>query len=118
MMSDGENGSASKSEPTWTYFSNHAHVMFCLTHEPDARLRDVAAIVGITERAVQKIVADLEREEVLYRSREGRRNHYRINPAAKMRHNVEKHVTVGDLLRLVLGDEELAELGIEVPKHD
>jgi len=109
-VNDEQPEAVERDERTWTYFSNHAHVLFCLTHEPDARLRDVARRVGITERAVQKIVADLEQDGVLHRHKEGRRNHYQINPSAKLRHAVEMHVTVGDLLRLVLGEEEYSRL--------
>jgi len=85
--------------PHWTFLSNHAHVLICLARDPSARLRDVAEWVGITERAVQKIVADLEEAGVLTRFRDGRRNHYEINRDAPMRHAVEGGKTVADLLR-------------------
>ena len=62
----------------WTFLSNHAHVLVCLATDPDARLRDVAVRVGITERAVQKIVSDLEDGGVIAKVRDGRRNHYRL----------------------------------------
>lgn len=88
---------------SWTFFSNHAHVLFCLAADPAMLLRDVAAQVGITERAVQRIVADLEAAGVLTRVREGRRNHYAVDGSAPLRHPVEAHRRVGDLLRLVLG---------------
>ena len=58
----------------WTFLSNHAHVLVCLAQDPDARLRDVALSVGITERAVQKIVSDLAAAGVIERERAGRRN--------------------------------------------
>jgi DNA-binding MarR family transcriptional regulator len=87
----------------WTFFSNHAHVLFCLAADPAMLLRDVAGQVGITERAVQRIVADLEASGVLTRVREGRRNRYEVDGAAALRHPVEAHRRVGDLLRLVLG---------------
>ncbi len=63
----------------WTFLSNHAHVLVCLAIDPDARLRDVALSVGITERAVQKIVSDLEEAGVIIRERSGRRNSYRLD---------------------------------------
>lgn len=81
--------------------TNHSHVLICLSIDPKARLRDVAAQVGITERAVQKIVADLEEAGVLTRERHGRRNHYRIHPQHPLRHPVEAHRNVRDLLRMV-----------------
>lgn len=86
----------------WTYLSNHGHVLVCLAQDSAARLRDVAARVGITERAVQKIVADLEAAEVLQRERTGRRNRYRIFGDRPLRHPVEAHRTVGELLAMVV----------------
>ena len=85
----------------WTFFSNHAHVLLCLARDPSLRLRDVSSVVGITERAVQKIVADLEAGGVLQRKREGRRNRYTIRPDVPLRHPIEAHCRVGDLLRIV-----------------
>ena len=86
----------------WTFLSNHAHVLVCLAQDPDARLRDVALSVGITERAVQKIVSDLEQAGVIVRERAGRRNSYRLNLDVPLRHALESHKTVGILLSLVL----------------
>ena len=86
----------------WTFLSNHAHVLVCLAQDPDARLRDVALSVGITERAVQKIVSDLEEAGVIVRERAGRRNSYRLNLDVPLRHALESHKTVGILLSLVL----------------
>jgi DNA-binding Lrp family transcriptional regulator len=86
----------------WTFLSNHAHVLVCLAQDPDARLRDVALSVGITERAVQKIVSDLEEAGAIVRERAGRRNSYRLNLDVPLRHALESHKTVGTLLSLVL----------------
>ena len=86
----------------WTFLSNHAHVLVCLAQDPDARLRDVSLSVGITERAVQKIVSDLEQAGVIVRERAGRRNSYRLNLDVPLRHALESHKTVGILLSLVL----------------
>ena len=88
----------------WTFLTNHAHVLIALAAEPDARLRDVAERVGITERAVQLIVGDLERAGLLTRTREGRRNHYALHPDVPLRHPVEAHVHVAELLRLIVPD--------------
>lgn len=90
---------------TWTFLTNHSHVLLCLATDPHARLRDVAARVGITERAVQKIVADLEEATVVTRKRQGRRNHYRIHDQHRLRHPIEAHRRVRDLLRLILDDD-------------
>ncbi len=85
----------------WTLLSNHAHVLICLSLNPEFRMRDIAERVGITERAVQRIVADLEEADILTREREGRRNRYTIHPAKPLRHPLEAHCTVGELLDLI-----------------
>lgn len=92
---------AHASAPAWTFLTNHAHVLICLAQDPAMRLRDVAGRVGVTERAVQKIVADLEAASILERTREGRRNRYAINPKVRLRHPVEAHRNVADLLAMV-----------------
>ena len=91
------------SGPDWTFLSNHAHVLICIAQEPEIRLRDVAERVGITERAVQRIVADLEEGGYLSRSREGRRNRYEVHADRPLRHPVEAHREVNGLLDLILG---------------
>ena len=82
----------------WTFLSNHGHVMICLARDPDSRLRDVAAQVGITERAVQGIVADLVRDGYVDKERLGRRNHYDVHLDMPMRHPLESDHTVGEFL--------------------
>jgi DNA-binding IclR family transcriptional regulator len=77
-------------------------VLLCIAREPEIRLRDVAERVGITERAVQRIVADLEAGRYLERSRSGRRNRYQVHPGLPLRHPIEAHRDVGALLALVL----------------
>jgi DNA-binding MarR family transcriptional regulator len=96
------------SEPTggWTFLTNHAHVLFCIAEDPDVRLRDVAARVGITERAVQRIVTDLENEGYLAVSKEGRRNRYQVHYDRPLRHPIERHRTVDALIELVVGSKE------------
>ncbi|MEQ8848342.1 helix-turn-helix domain-containing protein [Botrimarina sp.] len=88
---------------SWTFLSNHSHVLLVLAAEPDVRLRDVAQRVRITERAVQKIVAELEAAGVVTRHRDGRRNRYEVHPDKPLRHPVEWHRTVADLIRMVHG---------------
>lgn len=90
------------SAPTWTFLTNHAHVLICLADNPQLRLREVAAAVGITERAVHKIVAELEASGILVRERQGRCNFYQINPVCPLRHPVEAHCTVQGLFKFVL----------------
>lgn len=82
----------------WTFLTNHSHVLISIARDPRARLRDVADRVGITERAVQAIVRDLEAGGYLERQRVGRRNRYRLDPGQPMRHPVEAGSTVADLL--------------------
>jgi DNA-binding IclR family transcriptional regulator len=89
----------------WTFLTNHAHVLFCIAEDPEVRLRDVAARVGITERAVQRIVTDLEGEGYLTVSKEGRRNRYQVNYGLPLRHPIERHRTVAALVRLVVEED-------------
>ena len=86
---------------SWTFLTNHSHVLICLARDPLIRLRDVAAAVGITERAAQRIVADLEEAGIISRTRDGRRNQYEIRRDLPLRHPVESGRAVGDLLAMV-----------------
>ncbi|AGA30957.1 helix-turn-helix transcriptional regulator [Singulisphaera acidiphila] len=92
--------------PEWTFLSNHAHVLLCIAKESEVRLREVAHRVGITERAVQRIVADLEEGGYLSRSRAGRRNRYEVHLERPLRHSVESHREVGVLLNLILRPDQ------------
>lgn len=85
----------------WTLFSNHGHVLICLSRDPQARLRDVAADVGITERAVQKIVRDLQDVGMISVTKNGRRNSYRIHQKSSLRHDIEAGCTLKDLFKVV-----------------
>lgn len=87
----------------WTFLTNHSHVLILLSQDPTLVLREVAARVGITERAVQRIITDLEEAGFLEREREGRRNRYRIRAQQPLRHPIESHHTVGELIALVVG---------------
>ena len=95
--------------PSWTFLSNHAHVLLLIARDPDVKLREVALRVGITERAVQRIVADLEAANYLERTRTGRRNHYRVHSELPLRHPIEAHTEVGALLDLILKTARVAE---------
>ena len=90
-------------ESQWTLLSNHAHVLVCLAEDSRMRLKDVAVRVGITERAVQRIIAELESAGYLSRLKEGRRNRYRIHPDQPLRHPLESDHTVGELIKAVSG---------------
>lgn len=87
----------------WTFFTNHAHVLFAVAADPEARLRDLAERVGITERAVQRILADLQAEKYVTVTKTGRRNRYKVNPRPSLRHPIERHRTVKALLEFVEG---------------
>ncbi len=102
-----ENGMAKKKQevpvepqPGWTFLSNYAHVIIVLSAQPDLRLRDVAVQVGITERAVQRIIADLTAAGYLTAERVGRCNTYTIDRRARLRHPIEAHRSIGDLVAL------------------
>lgn len=85
----------------WTFLTNHAQVLVCIANDPDSRLRDVAETVGITERAAQRIVADLAEAGFLERQRHGRRNRYLINERTEMRHPAQEGYEIGELLHLL-----------------
>lgn len=95
---------ASEAARTWTFFTNHSHVLFCLARDSGLRLREVAEQVGITERAVQRIVAELEEAGYLRVQWQGRRNRYRVVGSAPLRHPVEGHRTLGEIVDCVLED--------------
>lgn len=90
----------------WTFLTNHARVLLRIARDPEVRLRDLAAGIGITERAVQIIVADLEAAGYLTRTRVGRRNHYTVDPTVALRHPNEADHPVGDLLTAFLHRED------------
>ncbi len=92
----------SSSPPRWTFLSNHGHVLVSLAADPEARMRDISERVGITERAVHTIVADLEEAGYVVRERVGRRNRYTVVPQRHFRHPVEEHLTISEFLALVL----------------
>ena len=92
-----------ESEPSWTFLTNHAHVLICLSADPDLRLRDVADRVGITERATQRILHDLVEAGYVERARSGRRNSYRLALQRPMRHPVEAERPVGALVAAFVG---------------
>ncbi|MCA9016517.1 MAG: winged helix-turn-helix domain-containing protein [Planctomycetaceae bacterium] len=85
----------------WTFLTNHAHVLIVLHREPSIVLREVALKVGITERAVQRIIQDLEEEGFIHREKVGRQNQYEVLTDQPLRHPIERHKSIGDLLQLV-----------------
>lgn len=85
----------------WTFFSNNAHVLVCLTHTPQPTTREIAVRVGITERAVQRIVKKMVEAGILKVKKEGRRNRYELNIDQRLRHPLESHKTIGEFLQLM-----------------
>lgn len=85
----------------WTFLTNHAHVLICLSRDEEVRIRDLSDLVGVTERTVQLILTDLENDGFVQITKEGRRNKYSVMKNLPLRHPVEAHRTVKDLLQLV-----------------
>ena len=88
-------------EKPWTFVTSHTQVLLCIARDPDVTMRDVAATVGITERAAQRILADLVESGYVERTRVGRRNHYKINGNVTMRHELQEQHRIGGLLELL-----------------
>jgi DNA-binding MarR family transcriptional regulator len=97
-VADLDRSAQAPGEVRWTFFTNHAHVLFCLMEAPDLRIRDMALRIGITERAVQRILQELTAGGYVVVEREGRRNRYSIQAGRPLRHPVEQPHIVRDLL--------------------
>jgi len=103
-----EKAAGEHQKPRWTFLTNHSHVLILLHKNPDIILREVALAVGVTERAVQRIIQELEADGFVERERIGRRNHYRVLVDQPLRHPIERHRSIGDLLNLVASDTPTA----------
>ena len=99
-MSDPDRGGGS-----WTLLTGHGHVLVEIARNPEARIRDISAVVGLTERSVQAIVADLEAAGYLTRTRTGRRVRYTVNRDSLFRHSAQEGLRVGPFLDLLAVDE-------------
>jgi DNA-binding MarR family transcriptional regulator len=95
---------------SWTFVTNHAGVLLCIARDQGIRMRDIADRVGITERAAQRIVADLAKEGYVTRRRLGRRNLYEVATGRAMRHRLAQHREIGDFLELMLDGLDLERL--------
>jgi DNA-binding IclR family transcriptional regulator len=93
----------------WTFLTNHGHILLCLASDPDSTGRELAEKVGVTERAVQRIVLDLVTDGYLEKVKDGRRNRYRVLWGQHLRHPVEAHCRIDDLARMVLGEQVVGE---------
>lgn len=92
------------STASWTFLTNHTHVLVCISRDPDVTMRAIAEQVGITERAVQRIVGELEEAGYLTRTRDGRRNEYTLDTVAPLRHPLERGTRLQDLLAVLASE--------------
>lgn len=96
-------GAAAQPDPeaagrTWTFLTNHGHVLLCVSSGEPLTARELALLIGITERSVQAILTDLTEEGYLRKFKVGRQNVYKLNPKGKLRHPLEANHTVGELV--------------------
>jgi DNA-binding MarR family transcriptional regulator len=94
--------SSGRHEKHWRFVTSHTQVLLCIARNPEIRIRDVADLIGITERAAQRIIADLVEAGYVERKRVGRRNHYLVKTDLKMRHPLQQTHEIGELLDLLL----------------
>jgi DNA-binding transcriptional ArsR family regulator len=102
MDAGGSPGANTQSR--WTFLTNHTHILLCLARDPELRIRDIAEMVGITQRAVQRILVELEEGGALNHTREGRRNRYQVNLDCPLRHPLESAHLLRDVLATLLKD--------------
>jgi hypothetical protein len=95
------------SSGNWTLLTGHGHVLVEIARDPEARIRDISVAVGLTERTVQAIVADLEAAGYLTRTRNGRRTKYSVNRDSLFRHSAQEGLRVGPLLDLLAAENTL-----------
>jgi predicted transcriptional regulator len=93
-----EDGDQADGRRRWVFLSNHGNVLLCIVRDPTVRISEIAHTVGIGERATQKIVADLVADGYVSRTKEGRRNRYRVNPRAHLRHPMFADLELGPVL--------------------
>jgi DNA-binding MarR family transcriptional regulator len=95
------NTDAARDQTRWTFLTNHLQVLACLARDPELRIRDIANLVGITERATVQILSQLETSGYLTKTRVGRRNHYTVHGELPLRHPLNNGRQVGELLRVI-----------------
>jgi DNA-binding IclR family transcriptional regulator len=89
--------------PSWSFLTNHARVLLCISHDPGARLRDIAASLGITERSAYGIVTDLAEAGYVVKEKDGRRNRYQIQAHLPLAEPATQQPAIGDVLTLLAG---------------
>ncbi len=108
LSRDQQQSPSSAAAAGWDFLTNHAHVLICVARDPGVRLRDIAAAVGITERATHRILSELVADGYVLRQRTGRRNRYQIVPELPLRHPLVQERDVGDLLEVLIGSAAVA----------
>lgn len=86
-------------EGSWTFFTNHGHVLVCIAQNPDIRISDIADLVGIGERAAHRIVGELVDGGYVIRAKDGRRNTYTVDYSRHLRHPLEAGHTIGEIFK-------------------
>jgi DNA-binding transcriptional ArsR family regulator len=89
----------------WSFLTNHARVLVCIAHDPGMHIRDIAAVLGITERNAFGIVADLTTGGYVLKDKDGRRNRYRIQLDVPLRRDTDRHQTIGELLGVLVDNQ-------------
>src|SRR6201996_1414437 len=110
-------GDQGESGGSWTLLTGHGHVLVEIARNPDARIRDISPAVGLTERTVQAIVADLEAAGYLTRTRVGRRTRYTINPDSPFRHQAQDGLRIGPLLDQLTETADAGTPGPQTARH-
>jgi DNA-binding MarR family transcriptional regulator len=111
MRSPGERSGS------WTLLTGHGHVLVEIARNPSARIRDIAPVVGLTERSVQAIVTDLEAEGYVTRTRAGRRTQYTVHPDSLFRHAAQEGHRVGPFLDLLAASGDAGPPAADRPVH-
>ena len=110
-------GDPGERDGSWTLLTGHGHVLVEIARNPGARIRDISAAAGLTERTVQAIVSDLEAAGYLTRTRTGRRTRYAVNPDSSFRHPAQEGLRVGPLLAVLAASGDAAESGPAAGPH-
>jgi hypothetical protein len=94
--------------PRWNFLSTHGRALLCIAHDPEVRLRDIAADLGITERSAYAIVSDLADGGYISKERDGRRNRYQIQPHLPLPESPDRELDIGEVLAALTGDKTLS----------
>ena len=105
VSGNSQQGSPAPAVGGWDFLTNHAHVLTCVANDPGIRLREIAAAVGVTERAAQRILSELVEEGYVLRERQGRRNRYQVVAERPMRHPLVQEREIGELLEVLIGSK-------------